>query len=106
VPQLDYPAEARRRRIQGRTVVTAIVSSEGTVEPLSVTTTQSANALLDTEARRIVSLATFWPACRAGAAVRARIAIPFDFKLAGDRTGLAVGVIAGVWAGIMAAVMH
>ncbi len=87
-------------------MVTAVVSSEGTVEPPSVTTTQSANALLDTEARRIVSLATFWPACRAGAAVRARIAIPFDFKLAGDRAGLAFGVIAGVWAGIMAAVMH
>jgi TonB family protein len=106
VPKLEYPAEARRRKIQGRAVVTAVVSPEGVVEPPSVTIAQSAQALLDAEARRVVSIATFWPACRDGAAVRARIAIPFDFRLSGDKAGLVFAVIVGVWAGIMAAVMQ
>jgi TonB family protein len=106
VPPLEYPAEARSRRLQGRTVVTAVVSPAGAVEPLSVTVTQSANALLDAEARRVVTAATFWPACREGAAVRARIAIPFDFKMSGSTAGVAFGVLVGLWAGLMGAAMH
>ena len=106
VPKLEYPAEARRRRIQGRAVVTAVVSPGGAVEPPSVTITKSAHALLDAEARRIVSLATFWPACRDGEAVRARIAIPFDFTLSGNTAAVGFAVLAGLWVGIMGAVLH
>jgi len=106
VPPLEYPAEARHRRVQGRAVVTAVVSAAGLVEPVSVTVTQSAHALLDAEARRVVSAARFWPACREGAAVRARIAIPFDFKMSGNTTDVAFGVIVGLWAGLMGAAMH
>jgi TonB family protein len=106
VPTPEYPAEARRRRIQGRAVVTAIVSPEGAVEAPSVTIAQSSNALLDVEARRIVSQATFWPACRDGMAVRTRIAIPFDFKLSGNTAAVGFAVIAGLWAGVMGALLH
>jgi len=105
-PKPDYPAEARSRRVQGRAVVAAVVSREGAVEPASVTITRSANALLDAEARRVVGLATFWPGCRDGAAVRARIAVPFDFKLSRDPAGVGFAVIAGLWAGVMAVMMH
>jgi protein TonB len=106
VPTLEYPAEARRRGVQGRAVVTAVVSPAGAVEPLSVTISQSAHALLDAEARRVVSAATFWPACRDGAAVRARIAVPFDFRLSGNTAAVGFAVLAGLWAGLMAAAMH
>lgn len=106
VPPAEYPAEARRRRIQGRAVVAAVVSPEGSVEPASVTIAQSSNVLLDVEARRIVSHATFWPACREGLAVRTRIAIPFDFKLSGNTAAVGFAVIAGLWAGVMGALLH
>ena len=106
VPALAYPAEARRRRLHGRAVVTAVVSPAGEVEAPSVTIATSAHALLDAEARRIVSLATFWPACRDGGAVRARIAVPFDFKLSGDPAAMGFGLIAVVWAGLMGVMMH
>ena len=106
VPPAEYPAEARRRRIQGRSVVTAVVSPEGTVELPSVTIAQSSNTLLDVEARRIVSQAIFWPACRDGEAVRTRIAVPFDFKLSGNTAAVGFAVIAGLWAGVMGALLH
>lgn len=106
VPAFEYPAEARKRGMQGRVVVLAVVSPEGGVEPSSVTIATSAQALLDAEARRAISLATFWPACRDGAAVRTRIAVPFDFKLSGSTAGVVFAAIAGVWAGVMAAVME
>ena len=106
VPEPEYPAEARRRSIQGRSVVAAVVSPEGTVELPSVTIAQSSNALLDIEARRIVSQAAFWPACRNGKAVRARIAMPFDFKLSGNTAAVGFAVIAGLWAGVMGVLLH
>ena len=106
VATLEYPAAARRRKSQGRVLVSAVVSSEGAVEPASVTIATSADAILDAEARRVVSLGTFWPGCRDGAAVRTRIAVPFEFKFSGDKAGLAFGVLVGVWAGVMGAVLH
>jgi TonB family protein len=106
VPTLEYPPEARRRGIRGRTVVTGVVSPEGNVEPSSVIVTQSAHALLDAEARRIVSLATFWPACRDGVAVRARIAIPIAFTLSGNTAAVGFGLIVGLWAGVMGVLMQ
>jgi TonB family protein len=106
VPTLEYPAAARRRKLQGRTVVTAVVSAEGQVEPSSITIAKSAHALLDAEASRLVSLATFWPACRDGAAVRARIAIPFDFKISGNTAAVGFAVLVGLWAGSMGALLH
>ena len=106
VPLIEYPPEARKQRIQGRAVVTAIVSSDGNVEQPSIAMSQSTNVLLDAEARRVVSLATFWPGCHDGAAVRTRIAVPFDFTVTGNTAGVAFGVLVGVWAGVMGAMMQ
>jgi TonB family protein len=106
VPKIEYPAEARRQRIHGQVVVTAVVSPAGVVEPSSVAVIVSADALLSAEARRVVSLATFWPACREGMAVRSRIRVPFEFTLGADRATVGFGVLAGLWVGIMAAVME
>ena len=68
--------------------------------------TQSAHALLDAEARRVVSLATFWPACRDGAAVRARIAVPISFTLSGNTAAVGFGLLVGLWAGVMGVLMQ
>ena len=101
VPQPVYPADARKHKVEGRVIVTAVVNADGTVDSASVDVTAGAYASLDAEARRMVTLTKFWPACRGGVAVRSRIVAPFDFKLTGDSEGVVVGVIAGVWAGVM-----
>jgi hypothetical protein len=54
----------------------------------------------------MVGLTTFWPACRGGSAVRAKIAVAFEFKAPRDPAGVGFAVLAGLWAGVMAAVMH
>jgi len=101
VPQSQYPAEARKHKMQGRVIVTAVVNTDGSVDTSSIEVTAPAYASLDAEARRVVSLTKFWPACRQGLAVRSRIVAPFDFKLTGDSEGVVIGVLAGVWAGAM-----
>jgi TonB family protein len=106
VPQPEYPEAARNKKIQGRTVITAVVQADGTVDTASIQVTLSANHLLDAEARRLVSLTTFWPACRDSVAVRSRIVAPFDFTLTGNSAAVGFGVIAGLWAGLMGAMMN
>jgi len=106
VPKPEYPEAARSKKIQGRTVITAVVSTDGAVDSASIEVTTSAHPLLDAEARRLVSLTTFWPACRGGVAVRSRIVAPFDFKLTGNSAAVGFGVLAGVWAGLMGAMMN
>ncbi|HUL04641.1 MAG TPA: TonB family protein [Gemmatimonadales bacterium] len=101
VPKPEYPADARKHRMEGRVIVAAVVNADGSVDSSSVDVTAGAYASLDAEARRVVSLTKFWPACRDGVAVRSRIVAPFDFKLTGDSEGVVVGVLAGVWAGAM-----
>lgn len=106
VPVLEYPAAARRERVQGHAAVTAVVNADGTVDSASITRITPSQPSLDAAVRRIVGQTTFWPACRDGVAVRARIAVALDFKLTGDPAGTVFAAIAGVWAGVMAAVMH
>jgi TonB family protein len=101
VAEAVYPADARKHKIQGRVIVAAVVNADGTVDSSSIEVTSPAYASLDAEARRIMRLTRFWPACRNGVAVRSRIVAPFDFKLNGDSEGVVVGVLAGVWAGVM-----
>lgn len=104
--RLTYPSDALHHRVQGRVVVTAIVNADGDIDQASIAVAQHVDPLLDAEARRVVSSATLWPACRNGQAVRSRIAVPFDFAVRGARIGvwpfLAIGVAAGI-AGAMLA---
>ena len=103
--KLTYPAEALHDRIQGRVVVAAVVNAGGDVDQSSVTIVRHVHPLLDAEARRIVSSATLWPACRNGHAVRTRMAVPFDFAMRGSPIKLwqafAVGVAGGVLVGAL-----
>ena len=104
--KLTYPSDALHHRVQGRVVVTAIVNAGGDVDQASIAVAQHVHPLLDAEARRVVSSATLWPACRNGQAVRSRIAVPFDFAVRGTSIGvwpyLAIGIAAGI-AGAMLA---
>jgi len=102
----EYPEGARSKKIQGRSVVSAVVNTDGAVDTASIAIATSANALLDAEARRVLSQTTFWPACRDGVAVRSRVVVPFDFKLTGNSAAVGFGVLTAAWVGIMAATMN
>ncbi len=105
VPELVYPEEAKEKKIQGRVLVSAVVTADGTVDSASVAVTMRVHKLLDDEARRVVSHATFWPGCRDSLAVRTRLTFPFDFHSKSGNAGVVFGVLVGVWAGVMAVMM-
>jgi TonB family protein len=98
--KLTFPPEALHQRIHGRVVVTAVVNAGGDVDQSSIIVAKRVHPLLDAEARRVVSTATLWPACRNGQAVRARIAVPFDFTVRNPTIGFwplfAIGVAGGI----------
>lgn len=103
--KLTYPPQALPARIQGRVVVAAIVNAGGDIDQSSVTITRHVHPLLDAEARRIVSSATLWPACRNGQAVRMRITVPFDFAVRGPASRFWQAFAIGVAGGIVGAVV-
>jgi TonB family protein len=106
VPPLDYPSDAESHRIQGREVVSLVVNADGTVERSSVTRVQSSDPLLFDAVSRIVSQATFWPACRNGVAVRARTSVAFDFQLGTNKATIAFVALVGVVAAVVGVVRH
>jgi TonB family protein len=106
IPELVYPEQARKDKLKGLVIVNAVVTTDGAIDPTSVTVAMRAHPVLDAEAERVVLLATFWPGCRDSVAVRSRISIPFDFRAAGSKAGVVFGVLVGVWAGVMAAAMN
>jgi protein TonB len=76
-----YPAEARRRQVEGVVLLEAIVDRDGRVEPDSVKVLESV-ALLDTAAVEAVRRWRFRPGRdRSGAAVRVILEIPIRFAL-------------------------
>ena len=105
VPEVVYPEEAKKNKSQGRVLVSAVVTADGTVDSASVAVTMRVQPLLDAEAKRVVTLATFWPGCRDKVAVRTRLTFPFDFHAKASNAGVAFGVLVGVWAGVMAVMM-
>jgi TonB family protein len=88
IPELVYPDQARKKKLKGLVVVNAVVTTDGVVDPASVTVAMRAHPVLDAEAERVILLATFWPGCRDSLAVRSRISVPFDFRAAAARRGL------------------
>lgn len=78
--QPDYPEMARRRGIQGRVVVRAVVSPAG--RAVSVEVAQSSGSeTLDRSAVDAVRGYSFMPASRGGAAVQGVAELPFTFRL-------------------------
>lgn len=77
---LQYPAEAFKARIQGRTYIGFTVTSEGKVTKAKVL--KSANALLDEEAMRMISGMPDWkPGTASGKPVNVDYILPIDFIL-------------------------
>jgi len=85
-PELRYPPMQHDLLIGGRVILAVIVGSDGTPDS-AVEVLDRVDPALDREAVRWVQGVTYWPACREGRPVRARIAQPVDFCLAGCPRG-------------------
>jgi len=81
---VQYPAEARRSKIEGSVLVKFTVSEDGAVQNAMVQ--RSAHPALDSEAVRVIRAMPNWaPAKAAGKAVSASMALPINFSLANGR---------------------
>ena len=86
-PEVRYPQLQRDLHIGGRVRLGVIVGTDGTPEDSSVQVVDRVDPALDREAVSWLAGVTYWPACRDGRPVRARIAQPLDFCVAGCRQG-------------------
>ena len=81
---LQYPAEAVKRNIQGRVVVTFTIEKDGSVSNIQIL--QSPGKPLADEARRVIgdAPADAWtPGRQRGQAVRVKLTVPVDFRIQG-----------------------
>ena len=85
-PELRYPPMQHELLIGGRVTLAVIVGSDGTPDS-AVDVLNRVDPALDREAVRWVQGVTYWPACRDGRPVRARIVQPVDFCLGGCARG-------------------
>jgi TonB family protein len=81
---IEYPAEAVKKNIQGRVMVTFTVKSDGTVGNAKIS--QGIHPLLDNEAIRVVNMSPNWtPGKYKGLPVTASYTIPVQFALDGGK---------------------
>ena len=91
--QIRYPAEALKRGIEGRVVLSFIVERDGSVSTIKLL--QSPDRILSEEARRAVAASPKWsPGRQKGHLVRVRYTLPVDFSIpkeeaAAQKPGLA-----------------
>lgn len=76
--EVDYPASAARRGVEGRVYLQATVNADGTVREAKVTRGVSGD--IDREARRVVEDAEFIPAKVDGKPVPSRTAVWIQFR--------------------------
>ena len=78
--QIRYPAEALKRGIEGRVVLSFIVERDGSVSTIELL--QSPDRILSEEARRVVSSSPKWtPGRQNGHLVRIRYMLPVNFSI-------------------------
>lgn len=83
--QIRYPAEALKRGIEGRVVLSFIVECDGSVSTIELL--QSPDRILSEEARRVVSSSPKWtPGRQNGHLVRVRYMLPVDFSIPKEKT--------------------
>lgn len=80
-PPLRYPEDLRRRSIEGRVLVQAIVDTSGRAEPQSVRVLRSADPGFDGPAKAWVLGTHFRPAYLHGRPVRVLVQVPIDFRI-------------------------
>ncbi|MBT8399820.1 MAG: M56 family metallopeptidase [Rhodothermia bacterium] len=79
IQEIKYPEVAREAGVEGRVVVSFTVDESGSVTSPEIV--QSVGSGLDAEAIRVTRTARFRPAMKDGKPVKARLALPINFKL-------------------------
>jgi TonB family protein len=82
IPTPEYPEQARKNGIEGRTVVRALIDFDGSISAMEIYSS-SGNEILDNAALSAVKRSTFEPASHKGKAVKVWVSIPIQFKLSG-----------------------
>ncbi|MCD4813896.1 energy transducer TonB [bacterium] len=75
-----YPAQARLKKINGCVMVSIIVTTDGSVEAVKVTSAEPAG-VFEASAIKAVSKWRFTPGKRNGKKVRTRVLVPIDFEI-------------------------
>lgn len=77
---VKYPAEAQKKKIEGRVIVTFVVNKKGRI--IDPTVERSVHPLLDAEALRVVKRMPKWtPGRMNGESVNVKFRLPITFKL-------------------------
>ena len=77
---VKYPAEAQKKKIEGRVIVTFVVNKKGRV--IDPTVERSVHPLLDAEALRVIKRMPKWkPGKMDGESVNVKYRLPITFKL-------------------------
>ena len=76
---VKYPAEAQKKKIEGRVIVTFVVNKKGRI--IDPTVERSAHPLLDAEALRVIKRMPKWKPGRVnGEPVNVKYRLPITFK--------------------------
>lgn len=78
-PEPWFPSLQREFGIEGRVIMAVVIGPDGAPDQRSVRIVQNVDPAIDHEALRWIQSVSYWPACRDGQPVRARIAQPLDF---------------------------
>jgi TonB family protein len=84
-PLPRYPPMQRELGVEGRVIVAVVIGPDGTPDQSSLRIVENVDPAIDREALHWFRRASYWPACRDGRPVRARIAQPVAFCVFGCR---------------------
>ena len=77
---IKYPADAEKKKVEGKVFVTFVVDSDGKITDVSLL--KKVFPSLDTEAIRVISAMPNWiPGRQKGQAVRVKYTVPIMFRL-------------------------
>ena len=80
---VNYPAECKENKVEGRVFVSFIVEKDGSINSPKVIL--GADPALDAEALRVVNMMPNWnPGYQCGEAVRVQYTVPMNFRLPED----------------------
>ena len=81
-PVIHYPSGPLAMNIQGRVEQSLVINADGSVDSSSVQILTHVDRLLDAEAVRAAKGVWYEPACRGAEAVRVRVVVPIEFRIA------------------------
>ena len=77
---MKYPADAEKKKVEGRVLVTFVVEPDGSISDITVV--RKVFPSLDAEAVRVIAGMPRWkPGMQSGKVVRVKYTVPMTFRL-------------------------